>query len=258
MATVDAATLLASVSPPLDDRLTGQMLDEFASLERRYVLGDWEPATLDGGQFCEATARILYHQDSGDLNRRKAVDKCLKYVEEEAHPHKYPDGKSRRHTARVLRAIYKFRSDRGAVHLDPDYTANQLDAKFVMESVRWVLSEMLRVFWTGDRALVAQTVREIVEYDVPAIGDYEGHLIVLRTDCSAEEEVLLLLHHGGTSGLSRAGLGKYVKKSASSVSNALKQLGGRREVIQLDSGAYRLTASGTKRVLEDLAHKLTI
>ena len=85
--------VLNSICPPLDSTLATQLLDEFISLEKRFVLRDWEPATLDGGQFSEAAARILYHADSGTINYLKSVDKCLKYVEDPdgKNPHNYPD-----------------------------------------------------------------------------------------------------------------------------------------------------------------------
>ena len=68
MPLIDKATLSATLSPPLDPTLTVRLIDEFISLERRYILRDWEPAELDGGQFAEVAARVLYHQDSGMIS----------------------------------------------------------------------------------------------------------------------------------------------------------------------------------------------
>jgi len=236
------------------------MLDEFVSLERRYVLRDWEPATLDGGQFCEAVARLLYQQDSGLLDHRPSVDRCLKYVEDPANVHSYPDRKSALHTSKVLRMVYKFRSDRGAVHIDPVYSANQLDSKLVIEGCRWVLSELLRVFWTGDRGSVASAIREIIQYDIPAIGNYEGRLMVQRVDCSVEEEIMILLHHAGEKGLSRRELGRYVHYPAPRITEALSELSSSRsrKILKLTSGNYRLTDRGIQSVLTDLADKLVL
>jgi hypothetical protein len=46
MAITNKAAILAALCPPLDNRLAEQLIDEFISLERRYVLREWEPATL--------------------------------------------------------------------------------------------------------------------------------------------------------------------------------------------------------------------
>jgi hypothetical protein len=259
---IDKAALISSVCPPLDAKLTEQLIDEFISQERRYILRDWGPATLDGGQFAEAAARILYHQDSGRIDYKASVGDCLTYIEDSKNnnQHFYPDRKSALHTARVIRTIYKFRSDRGAVHIDPNYDANQLDSKLVIENSQWVLSEILRVFWTGDRAIVASTIREIIQYDVPAIGNYEGRLIVQRVDCTAEEEVLILLHYAGEKGFSRNELGKFVQVSPSNVTRALNKLVSKdiRQVIQLVNGNYRLTDLGVRRVIRELPSKLVL
>ncbi|HFD31768.1 MAG TPA: hypothetical protein ENJ28_03505 [Gammaproteobacteria bacterium] len=260
MPRLSKSELICELVPPLDVQLAEQLVDEYISLERRYVLSDFEPATLDGGQFTEAASRIIYHQDSGNLNKRRGVDKCLSYIEDpqSRNAHHFPERKSSLHLCRVLRSIYKFRSDRGAVHIDPEYTANQLDAKLVVDNARWVLSEMLRVFWTGDRSVVARTIREIIEYDVPIVAEYEGRLLVQSTTCTTEEEVMILLYHAGEAGLSRSQLGTYVAKDASGITRAIKSLvsTSKRQVIQLQNGNYRLTDLGIVRVLNDLSEKM--
>jgi hypothetical protein len=260
MPTLDKTSLLSAISPPLDPVLAEQLLNEFQSLEKRFILRDWEPATLDGGQLTEAASRIIYHQDSGKLNRTYSVHDCLKYVEDPANgnSHSFPSRKSALHICKLLRTIYKFRSDRGAVHINPEYTANHLDSKLVLEGARWILSEILRLFWNGDRSLVADAIRQIVQFDAPIIGDYEGNLLVQRTDCTTEEEILILLHHAGVDGLPRSDIARFVKKHQSSVTRALTILcsSGTREVIRLNNGNYRLTDLGIRRVIMTLAPKL--
>lgn len=260
MALVDKQQLLKELVPTLDAKLTDQLLSEYISQERRYILRDWEPATLDGGQFVEAAARIVFHKDSAKLDRRKKVDECLKYVEDPKglNGHDFPDRKAGLHLCKILRAIYKFRSDRGAVHIDPVYTANQLDSRLVIDNSRWVLSEILRLFWSGDRKEVARAIREILQYEIPAVGKYEDQLIVERTDCTAEEEILLLLHASGEKGLAREELGRFVRKAASSVTEGLRALERKREVIAISSGCFRLTLRGARRVVQDLGEKMQL
>ncbi len=247
-------------SPPLDKKLTDQLLSEYISQEKRYILGEWEPATLDGGQFVEAAARLLYHQDSLRLDRRKKVGDCLEYVEDTKgrNQHHFPERKAALHLSKVLRTIYKFRSDRGAIHIDPDYTANQLDSRLVIDNSRWALSEILRVFWSGNRQQVAKAIREILQYEIPAVGKYEDQLIVQRRDCTAEEETLVLLHYAGEGGLLRRDLGRFVRKAPSKVTEAIQALQEKRDIVALKGGRYRLTDLGTRRVVKELATKLRL
>jgi hypothetical protein len=105
-------------------------------MERRFIQRDWEPAELDGGQFCEVLGRILYHMASGNLNQSKPLDDCLKWIETDSNDHRITPRHDALHLAKVLRTIYKFRSQRGAVHITPTYTPIHMDSKFVIASVR--------------------------------------------------------------------------------------------------------------------------
>ena len=260
MALIERNKLISEISPPLDSFLSMQLLDEFISLEKRFIQRDWEPAELDGGQFCEICARIYYHMDSQNLNHTKSFDDCIKYITNEQVSHAITPRHSAIHVTNVLRTIYKFRSQRGAVHISPTYKPNHMDAKFMIEAVRWALNETLRLFWNGDREAVAKAIREILQFDVPCIGTFEENIIVQRTDLTPEEEVLILLHFAGEQGFNRNQLGKYVFRAPSTITTALRNLksSSKRQIIQLNSGFYRLTDLGSKRIRDTLSEKLLV
>lgn len=252
--------IVQNISPPVDNLLANQLVDEFVSMERRYIQRDWEPAELDGGQFCEVLARILYNADSGNLNHSKSLDDCCKYIENDQVSHSIQPRLDALHLVRVLRTIYKFRSQRGAVHISPHYTPSHMDSKFVAESVRWCINEVLRIFWQGDREKVAKTIRELLQFDVPCIGKFEDKLVVQRTDLIAEEEVLVLLHYAGETGFNRHEIGRYMQHSPASVTRALQKLLSSqfRQIILLPNDRYRLTDLGSKRLREELSDKLLL
>ncbi len=261
MALIEKAALLARLSPPLDALMCEQLLDEFISLERRYVLSDWEPAELDGGQFAEILARIIYHNDSGTLNRAKGFDDCVKYLENDTNgvSHSITPRHDAIHIARVLRTIYKFRSQRGAVHISASYSANQMDAKLMVECARWLMMETLRLFSQQAQDQAAKTIRELLQFDVPCVGKFEEVIIVQRTDLTGEEEVLVLLHYSGDTGFTRTELGKYAQCSAPSVTRAVQKLlsSAFRQIVEVN-GRLKLTGLGSKRIREQLSHKLLL
>jgi hypothetical protein len=260
MGLVEKNYLISQLVPPLDQALVTQLVDEFISAERRFIQRDWEPAELDGGQFCEILSRIIYHQDSGNLSPNKEFGDCMKYIENEQVPHLINPRSDAIHMGKVLRIIYKFRSDRGAVHISNNYSPNHMDAKLVIENVRWCMNETLRIFWNGDRDKVAKVIRELLQFDVPAIGIFEDIIRVQRTDLTSEEEILILLHFAGEGGFTRNELGRYSKFAASSVTRALQKLTLPEvlEVIKLQGERYRLTDLGSKRIRTQLADKLLI
>ncbi|WP_206197725.1 hypothetical protein [Terrimonas sp.] len=239
--------------------LATQLVDEFISLERRFIQRDWEPAELDGGQFCEIAARILYHLDSGTLNYNKGHDECIKYFENDQVQHLL-NRREVGHIAKVLQAIYKFRSQRGAVHISATYTPNHMDSKLIVESVRWCLNELLRIFWNADRDSVAKTIRELLQFDVPSVGVYGETILVQRTDLKPEEEVLVLLHFAGENGYNRTEIGKFVMASPAAITTNIQKLcsPSYRQVIQLKNGNYRLTDLGERRIRNELVDKLII
>lgn len=261
MPLIDKATLVARLAPPLDPSLTEALVDEFISLERRFIQRDWEPAQLDGGQFCEILGRIVYHQDSGNLNLNRRFEECISYVVNEQVPHAINPRSDALHICKVINTAYKFRSARGGVHISPSYKPNHMDSKVIIEMVRWAFADTLRKFWSGvDREQVAKAVRELLSFDVPCIGKFEDVIMVQRTDLSAEQELLVLLHYAGEQGFSRTELGKYAMVSKASVTTALQKLISPdiREVVQLLSGKYRLTDLGSKRIREKMPDKLLL
>lgn len=259
---MELQTLLSHLSPPLDRTLSTKLLEEFVDIERRFVLGDWEPATLNGGQFAEIAARLIYHSDSGNLNKRKDVDSCLSYIEDSnnSNVHSFPHRRSALHLAKTLRTLYKFRSQRGAVHIDPDYSANELDSMLVISLARWIISEVLRIFWSGDVTIVASTIKEIVRYEVPAVLKVDNQFLVLHTDCSVDEEILLLLHNVGEKGMSRIEIGKSIPKSAAAITRAIQLLTSpnSREIYLRNDRTYMLTPNGSKRIRSELSAKLSL
>jgi hypothetical protein len=167
--------------------------------------------------------------DSGNLNLT-----CLQYVEEDKKT-STPSSHDAMHIARILRTIYKFRSQRGAVHISPSYTPNHMDSKLVIEGVRWAMNDLLRLFWNGDRETVAKAIRELLQFDVPCIGKFEDVLLVQQTDLTPEEGVLVLLHYAGEEGFSRSVIGRAAQVSAPAVTRALQALTSAkmRQAIQL-------------------------
>jgi hypothetical protein len=252
-------SLLTQLAPPLDRQLTTELIDEFVSLERRYIQRDWEPTQLDGGQFCEILGRITYHQDSGILNLGKSFEDCERYVMNDQVSHLIQPRHDGIHLIKVLRTTYKFRSQRGAIHISPTYKPNHMDSKLIVDCVGWSFAEALRMFWNGDREKVAVAVRELMQFDVPVIARFEDSLLMVqRTDLKVEEETLLLLHYAGESGFSRRELGRYVLADPAAVTRALQSLSSRklRRIVQLSNGNYRLTDLGSKYIREELAGRL--
>lgn len=256
---IEKATLAARLAPPFDAFLATQLVDEFVKLERRYILRDWEPAELDGGHFSEILGRILFHLDSGNLDSSRDFGDCCRYINNDnvGHAINRDDAKM---VLMAVTVVHKFRSKRGVGHVSPTYTANHMDARYMMEAVRWTMLEMLRIFWTGDRETAARAIAELLRFDVPCVGKFENILLVQRTDLHPEDEILVLLHYAGELGFNRRELGKHAMCPPPAVTKALDALTSakRRQVVELLDGRFVITDLGHKHLREDLAGKLLL
>src|SRR5881227_1206673 len=117
--------LIAELSAIVDSSFANAIVESYVEMEQRFFAGDWQPTELDGGRLCEAVARSVYQLDNGTVTHSQLPKELCEKVEDEAslRPHNL-DVKDRRHISRAIGLVYKFRSDRGSVHISPKYTAD--------------------------------------------------------------------------------------------------------------------------------------
>jgi hypothetical protein len=157
--------------------------------------------------------------------------------------------------AKVLRAIYKLRSQRGAVHVSPTYTANEIDSRMILESVRWILADLLRIFVTTDRDSVAQTVRSLARFPQPLIRNIGDTPFLQSVSFTTEEEVLAHLLDADD-GLETSTLVNLIPKSSSGVRAALSNLSNAntRQIVNR-SGRWIIADLGVKRIEQRIARE---
>ncbi len=228
--------------------LSEQLFQEATDLEEAFALKRWKYTELDGGRFAEVAARIIYGVDSGTYNLTKGVDDCLKYIESEQVSHNFPNRQSANQLAKILRAVYKLRSQRGAVHVSPIYTANEIDSRMVLEGVRWVLAELLRVFVTTDEDALVTAIEELSRFPHPMIRNYGGQPLVQVTVLTSEEEVLVHLLHD-RAGMTLTQLIRLIPKDQAGVRRAIKHLvsGKVRQIVAVEE-RWEITDLGIRRI----------
>lgn len=248
--------LKAALGTAIDPDLATQLIDEAVSLEEAFLLRKWKYSELDGGRFTEVAARILYAVDSGNLAPTKPFDDCIRYVDNDQVQHSFPLRQSAIHLAKVLRAVYKLRSQRGAVHVTPTYTANEIDARLIVECTRWVLADLLRLFVTSDQEKVAETIRGLARFPQPLIRRYEDLPLLQSVSFTTEEEVLAHLLNADQ-GMTRTGLIAIIPKAPSGVRLAIKNLSAARSrQITSRSERWYITDLGITRIEARISKEL--
>jgi hypothetical protein len=254
---INAEKLKQDLAAIIDPIFATQLVDSYTKMQQRYYAGDWQPSELDGGQFCEAVIRALYQVDTEVVDQShlpKDISDQLK-SKTPPSPHKL-DYKDRDHFLRVLQTTYKFRSDRGVAHVSATYTANHLDATLIMANVKWLFAEFLRLTWKKDRNEVVAIIEAIVQLEHPLIHELDGKPLVLSSELSAPEELLMLLQHSSGGCYTRDELKQYAHASPAAVNTALSRLSDNRQVRISEKGDVVITSLGEERVREEILPKL--
>lgn len=248
--------LKRDIATIVDAVFAEEIVTSYLEMQQRYHAGDWMPAELDGGHFCEAIARAFYQLDTGTITHKDLPGEIIKQLRDQvkvSSTHVFPL-KDRDHFCRVLETTYKFRNDRGIAHVSAAYNANHLDANLVIANIKWLFAEFLRLGWKKDRNEVAEIIEAIIQLEHPLIHELDGRPLVLSNKFTAQEEVLVLLQHSPGGCLTRVQLKEYVKKSASAVNKAVNDLSESR-YIRLKGSDVFIMPPGVQHIREVIKTK---
>jgi hypothetical protein len=249
-----AAQLIHELSAIVDAALAKAIVESYVETQQRYLIGDWGPTELDGGRLCEAAARCIHQLDTGSVTHTKLPGKITeRLVDESVTTSHRLNIKDRHHLAKAISIVYKFRSDRGAVHISPDYTANEMDSVFVLHAGKWILSEFLRIAWNKDRDTIAQAIARIVRLEHSLIHELDGKPLVLVKGISAPNEILLLLNHATGNRLTRAKLREQAThQKPANVNIAINRLLEDKAIREAEHDEIVLTPIGQKKIVQEL------
>lgn len=249
--------LINELSIVVEPSLAEATINSYIEMQQRFIAGDWKPTELDGGRLCEAVGRAIHQLDTGSVTHNKLPGKICERLRDEnlGIPHRL-NIKDRHHIAKAIDAVYKFRSDRGAVHISATYTANEMDSVLVLHLGKWIFAEFLRLAWNKDRQVIAETISRIVQLEHSLIHELDGRPLVLARGISAKEEVLLLLNHAPGNRLSRESLrDQAAGQKPTNVMVAVSRLIKDKEIRPVGTDEVALTPVGQIRIIQEIIPK---
>jgi hypothetical protein len=258
---LSAKQLITELEKSVDPAFAEAAVASYVEMQQRFLAGDWQPTELDGGRLCEAVSRACYQLDTGTITHSQFPKEICEKLEDEANTRRHTlNEKDRRHIARAISLIYKFRSDRGSVHISPLYTADFMDSMLMVHAGKWVFAEFLRLAWTADKTVIAETIAQIVQLEHSLIHELEGMPLVLDQSVSAPEEILILLHHAEGHKLLRIDISNQAKNNSErAISVAISRLLKINEIrTTATQGELALTPKGQKRVIEKIIPAIKI
>jgi len=188
---VDPKTILAG----LPDGLRKDLLDSFDSIVRNYREHRWEPAELNGGKLCEAVYSILNGHVTGKMPARskKPPNFVMACNALEQFPSTFPRA-VRVQLPRLLLGLWEIRNNRGVGHTGGDVDPNSMDARLVLESSKWIMAELVRIFNDIPIAAATEAVERLTERTLPIVWQIGDTKRVLDPSLSMRDQTLLLLY----------------------------------------------------------------
>lgn len=247
--------LIRELSVVVDTSFARSTIESYIEMQQRFLAADWKPAELDGGRLCEAISRALLQLDTGTVSHNKMPAEIREILLDQKINHNLTH-QDRYHLAKAIEVVYKFRSDRGPVHISPVHTANYMDSMFVLHVGKWILADFLRIAWKQDRRIIGEVISQLVQLEHALVHELDGRPMVLAQTISTPEEILILLNHAPSNRLSRSEIGNFVvKRTSQSVSTAISRLIALKEVRLADNGEIALTPNGQKRIMKQILPK---
>lgn len=235
--------------------LRTDLLSSFNLIVRNYREHRWEPAELNGGKLCEAVYSILHGHVSGSMPARsKKPQNFVKACAElEQFPTTFPRA-VRVQLPRLLLAVWEIRNNRNVGHTGGDVDPNNMDARFVLESAKWIVSELVRIFHDVSTEEATSTVELLTERTLPMVWQLGDVKRVLNPTLSMRDQTLLLLYASNGS-VQEGVLFGWVEHSNASTyrRDVLRKLHGLR-MVEYDEATKKvsMTPLGVEYVEENL------
>lgn len=185
---------MTKILKTIPDYIEDKLLDEYIEIKRRFQLNDCGPAQLNGGRFAEAVLRIFQHllsititpfgEDIKSTDKVVIINKVTSDVNIDEH--------IRQKVTSLTKLLLDFRNNRDVAHLG-NFSANKIDANFVLSCANWIFAEFIRVYGNYSMDDAQKMIDKIAIPNYPVIFDIEGEEFISRDDLNVKQEILVLL-----------------------------------------------------------------
>lgn len=183
--------LLTGVPKIFEDEL----LARYRQIERNFREGRWEPSELNGGKLCEVAYSILRGHVDGNFGEKPTKPSNFAQSCNELEKADAKFGRSvRLLIPRMLIPLYDIRNSRSVGHIGGDVDPNHMDALCVLQMSKWIVSEMIRLFFAVSVQEARDLVEKLTDRHIDIIWDTGKIRRVLDTSLSMLQKSLLLLY----------------------------------------------------------------
>lgn len=173
--------------------LIDALLSAYVEVVTNYKIEKWKPSELDAGHFVEVARRMIENELFGSS---KSLSESLgSFSPKVLNKYESASGNEsyRILMPRVLYSIYCIRNKRGVGHISL-ISPNKLDATYILNSVKWVLAEFVRLSGTSNPDEAYELTNYILERDLDLIWDDGESFMILDKKLKANQKILLSLY----------------------------------------------------------------
>lgn len=223
--------VVAALSPPLPVEIVTNLLDEYLDIKQNLAFRRFRPGELNGGRFAECVLRLVQHLDNPpytafgtSLGNSNTI---IRHAEQNPNLHE----SIKIFIPRIARVLLDVRNRRDVAHIGGDVSPNYSDALLIAHNADWILTEILRLYYTCSIDTARRIAASINEITVPIIADVDGFVRVQNTKLDFRARTLAILYSKSPSKVKDSALVKWTRYSNPSIF--------KREILsKLDADAF--------------------
>lgn len=167
---ISESALIGSLQTSLPKDVLTELLNEYKFIKQQFFLNKFRPAELEGGRFAECVLRLLEFVDTGSYTPFGTQLKSENIINRLPNNTKLPNT-IKFFIPRLIRVILDVRNKRDVAHVGGEVNPNYSDSLFIVHSVDWILTEIVRHYHSCSIDQAAAIVSTINENQVPIIDD---------------------------------------------------------------------------------------
>ncbi len=251
--------VIAALSPPLPNEIVTHLLDEYQDIKQHFALRKFRPSELNGGRFAECVLRLIQFLDNPPHTpfgtSLANSDSIIRRVEPNTSLHE----SMRFFIPRLARIMLDVRNRRDVAHVGGDVSPNYSDSLFISQNADWILTEILRIYYSCSIDSARRIAATINEVRIPIIADINGFVRVQNTKLDTRSKTLAILYYKNPEKVRDTKLIEWTKYSNSSVfkKNILSKLDSE-DLVHYENGFCTLLPKGIIYTEKNISMELLV
>lgn len=191
------ASELEKALSAIPDGLLHPLIEQYQEALDASRSGRWETVGLKAGKICEIIFTIVDGYTTGSYatkptKPKNMFDACSRLTKLDSS--KFPRS-VRLQIPRMICAVYELRNNRDIGHIGGDVVPNEMDGQFFLQSIKWLIAEIVRVFHQTQPEHAKALVDAVTIKSNSLIWESEDKIRVLKNSLRASDKSLIILYH---------------------------------------------------------------